>query len=145
LKEVDEGAPRLPAMEGDRALKFGGEIELGLEERVLVGILSRRDGVIEADFADRREGIGEERAKPGEPIGRTIRGVPRMDSERGDDRAGILPGNVEDGVPIGFAGGTAQQEPHVRVLSALEDGIQLRGKTRILKVAVSIEKRHSRD
>ncbi len=57
----------------------------------------------------------------------------------------MLPGEVEDEIPIGFAGGTAEQAPDVRVVGALEDAVQLRGEARILKMAVSVKKRHSPD
>ena len=38
LEVFDERSPRLSAMEGDGALKFGGQIELDEEELILVGI-----------------------------------------------------------------------------------------------------------
>lgn len=99
--------------------------------------------MIEADFPDDRGRVGEKGPETVVPNGRTIRGVPGVDSERRDDRSGILTGDVEDDIPIRFAGGTTEHELDVGRRGMLEEGVQLGGDAWILKVAMSIEEGHA--
>ena len=91
-------------MDGDGAVEGDGEVELGLEggdlffqrstaeagEAGIVGAGAVEHPAVEADFADRGPGIGDEVGLKGfEPRGGTIPDVPRVETVGGEESNGL--------------------------------------------------------
>ena len=122
-------------MNGEGALKFFGEVELGLQAVELVFDVEGLFPAVESAFADGGGGIGFEELTEGlQPVGTAFENVPGVEAEGGED-FGMGVGELLDIGPV-LLGGAVDEHASDSMGACLGEGFFRFGK--LLEMVVGV-------
>ena len=109
LQELQERSPGFEAMDGEGALEFTRELELGAEAVELLGEVEGGLPAVEPALSDGGVGMFEQAFAQGvEPVWRAVRHLPGMETEGGGEMVGMLGAEFGYLGPVLFAGAVDQ-------------------------------------
>jgi len=120
-KFVEERAPGLQAVDGEGAVEFDGEGEVGAEDLVLDGEIGIFHPTVKPAFADGGVGVDRQKVtKVVEPVVGTLLDFPRMEAEGWDDESWIFGGKSCHCGPVFFRGSVDDTGGHPRFLHVID-------------------------